>query len=130
MMKLKEYKECMKDVIKLDVEISLETAKIIYDNLTQKTYTDKSMDEVCELFLFAVYLKKLIDKKETEIFNENEMKMNWDKLADFMLDYNGNDTTDILTTLYENYKRGFPSFTQSLFEEQKLRNSVFEKEFN
>lgn len=73
MMKLKEYKECMKDVIKLDVEIPLETAKNIYDNLTQKTYDDKSIDEVCELFLFAVYLKKLIDKKETEIFNENEI---------------------------------------------------------
>lgn len=73
MMKLKEYKECMKDVIKLDVEIPLETAKIIYDNLTQKTYDDKPTDEVCELFLFAVYLKKLIDKKETEIFNENEI---------------------------------------------------------
>jgi hypothetical protein len=66
-----KLKECMKDVIKLDVEISLETAKIIYDDLTQKTYTDKSIDEVCELFLFAVYLKKLIDKKETENFNEN-----------------------------------------------------------
>ena len=63
----------MKDVIKLDVEISLETAKNIYDNLTQKTYDDKPMGEVCELFLFAVYLKKLIDKKETEIFNENEV---------------------------------------------------------
>ena len=61
----------MKDVVKLDVEISLETAKIIYDDLTQKTYDDKSIDEVCELFLFAVYLKKLIDKKETENFNEN-----------------------------------------------------------
>jgi hypothetical protein len=70
-MKLKECKECMKDVVKLDVEISLETAKIIYDNLTQKTYADKSMDKLCELFLFAVYLKKLINKKETENFNEN-----------------------------------------------------------
>lgn len=62
----------MKDGIKLDVEISLETAKTIYNLLTQKTYDDKSIDEVCELFLFAVYLKKLIDKKETEVFNENE----------------------------------------------------------
>ena len=67
------------------------------------------------------YPKEFVDKTIIE-------EMILDKLADFMLDYNGNDTTDILTTLYENYKRSFPSFIQSLFDEQKLRNSVLKKD--
>lgn len=66
------------------------------------------------------YPKELIDKAIME-------EMTWDKLADFMLDYNGNDTTDALNCLYENHKRGFPSFTSSLFEEQKLRNEILKK---
>lgn len=62
-----------------------------------------------------------------EIIDKTIMEMSWDKLADFTIDYNGNDTTDALNCLYENHKRGFPSFTSSLFEEQKLRNEILKK---
>ena len=60
-----------------------------------------------------------------EIIDKTIMDMSWDKLADFMLDSN---TVENETSLYENHKRGFPSFIQSLFDEQKLRNSVLKKD--
>lgn len=53
-----------------------------------------------------------------EIIDKTIIEMSWDKLVDFMLD------TNTVETLYENHKRGFPSFIQSLFDEQKSRNSV------
>lgn len=49
-----------------------------------------------------------------EIIDKTIMETSLDKVADFMLD----------TNTVENHKRSFPSFTQSLFDEQKLRNSI------
>lgn len=35
--------------------------------------------------------------------------------------------TDVGNRIYETHKRGIPSFTQQLYEEQKLRNEILKE---
>ena len=55
----------MDNSINLNVNMSIETAKLILDVIEHANINDMSIQEKADLFLFAVYLKKLIDKTET-----------------------------------------------------------------